>query len=231
MEKKYAFWIRFNLFVFLLSLAGFSFSYLKYAPHFDGFSWTVHLHFVAFTLWFVVLMVQPYLIKTGRRAAHRLLGQLTYGLMFVLVVTIFLMVRRQVAAQWETKPAAANLSAFVGMIDALSLLVYFSIAMWNWRKVRWHLAFILACTLVIFNPGLSRFCNALLPGSGLPVGVLMPYAVTGALLLYEKRKRGRSVRSSPYFVFLLAWTLEILLLLTVPGSSWWHTLVEQVFVA
>jgi hypothetical protein len=230
MEKSYDFWIRFNLFLFLLTLVGFGFTYLKFAPHFDGFPWFVHIHFSAFFLWFTVLVLQPYLIKAGRRGLHRTLGKFSYGLMFVLILTILIMVRWQVQEKWDSSQEAASLGAFVGILDAISLVVYFSIAMWNWRNVRWHVAFILACSLVIFNPGLARVCNAVVPGSGLPAAVLLPFLVAGGILIYEKRRKGRKVRSSPYFLFLVFWSIEIVLLLTVAGSAGWRQLVERMFI-
>lgn len=230
MESKYVFWIRFYLLLFLSTLVGFGFTYLKFAPYFDGFPWFVHLHFLAFVLWYLVLLLQPYLIKQRRRALHRSLGKFTYGLLAVLVVSVLVMVRWQVREKWGTDPEAASLGAFVGVLDAISLVVYFSIAMWNWRNVRWHVAFVLACSLVIFNPGLARFCNALVPGSGLLASILMPFLVAGSILVYEKRKKGRMIRHSPYTLFVLAWAFEIFLLVTVAGSAWWRKVVETVFV-
>ena len=63
------------------------------------------------------------------------------------------------------------------------------------------------------------------PGLGLLASVLVPFVVAISIIIYEKIKMKRQVFKSPYFIFLMGWTFEIILLITLPNTDLWRNLV------
>jgi hypothetical protein len=113
----------------------------------------------------------------------------------------------------------------VGSLDILSFTIYYIIAMVNRRNVRWHVAFIIAASLIVLNPGMARLLNLIKPNLGMLGAVLTPFIVSITILAYEKLKLKRPVLKSPYFVFLLGWIFEIGLLIIVPQTNFWKAFV------
>lgn len=228
MERKTSVLILFFVFTVLVSLAGFFNSYIRYLPETGRFPFVIHIHFAAFFCWFVLLIVQPILIYKKNYGLHRNIGKLTYFIAPVLVTTILILVSSQTKREIRVSEEKAAVTALIGFLDAISFSVYYIIAMVNKRNIRWHVAFIIAATLVILNPGMSRLLNHLKPGLGLPAAVLIPFIVSISILLVEKVKYKRAILKSPYFLFFCCWTLEIVLLMTVPGTEFWKNFVGQI---
>jgi len=228
MERKVSILIIAFMLIMCISLAGFYSSYLKYFPDFSKFPLLIHIHFLAFVVWFGVLIAQPILIKKRNYNLHRIIGKAGYILIPILVITIVFMVLHQVKIIYLKKPELASLTAFVGFIDVISILVYYSIAMINRKNIRWHVAFIIACSLVILNPGLSRLINPLKPGLGIMVAVILPIMVSVSILIYEKLKYKYSIIKSPYLLFLCCWIIEVLLLFTIPKTEVWKVFVQTI---
>lgn len=225
MERKVSILIIAFVLIMCTSLAGFYPSYLRYFPDFSKFPLLIHVHFIAFLAWFGLLILQPILIKRGNYKLHRIIGQAGYVLIPILVITIILMVLHQVKRIYPEKPELASLTACVGFLDAISILIYYGIAIINKRKIRCHLAFIIACSLVILNPGLSRLLNPIKPGLGMQVAIVLPMLVSIVILVYEKLKYKYPLLKSPYLLFLCCWIMEIIFLFNVPKTEIWKQFV------
>ncbi len=105
------------------------------------------------------------------------------------------------------------------------------IAMFNKRNMRWHVAFILGASLIILNPGLGRLVGNLTnQGMAILTLVFTPYLVSLSILIYEKLKFRRGILKSPYLLFLLLWTLEVLLFVTLSANAFWQTLLNKVLI-
>ncbi|MDR7132560.1 hypothetical protein J2X69_004933 [Algoriphagus sp. 4150] len=106
-------------------------------------------------------------------------------------------------------------------------MCYYLIAVLNKNNIRWHVAFIIGATLVAFNPGSARLINLFNPELGLAV-VIVPFIVPGTIIIIEKIKFKRPVLRSPYFFFLLFWTLEIVLIVTIPQTTFWQNAIVKI---
>ena len=186
MERKINISILFFIAVAVLSLAGFFNSYIRFLPNTDTFPVIIHIHFTAFILWFVLIILQPILIKRKDYALHRKLGRLTYFIVPVLVITMLILIKKEVQREMPVSENRATFGAFVGLIDAFSFSAYYLIAMVNKRNLRWHVAFLVAATLVILNPGISRLANHIQSGFGLLLAVLLPFIVAITVISVEK---------------------------------------------
>ena len=225
MERKDTLLIIFFTIVVIVSLAGFFNSYIRFLPATDKFPMVIHVHFTAFTCWFVLLILQPILIHKKKYELHRKIGKLSYFIAPVLVFTIIMLVRNQVIRMADISENDAAVTAFIGLLDALSFSVYYCIAMINKHNIRWHVAFLIAATLVILNPGMSRLFNHLKPGLGLPAAVLLPFIISISIIAVEKIKCKRPILKSPYFLFLCCWITEIIVLMTVPTTKFWREFI------
>jgi len=229
MERKTNIFILFFIAVAVLSLAGFFNSYIRFLPNTDRFPVVIHVHFAAFILWFVLIIVQPILIRQKKYELHRKIGKVSYFIAPVLVITILILVKNQTQREISASENEAALTAFIGVLDAVSFSVYYLIAMVNKRNLRWHVAFLVAATLVVLNPGMSRLANQIQPGLGLLLAVLLPFIVSITVLCVEKMRFKAPVLKSPYFLFLCYWTLEIVLLMTIPNLEFWRDFVANIF--
>lgn len=225
MEKKITILTVFFVLVVVLSLAGFFNSYIQFLPDFGKFKFAIHLHFGAFLCWFALLIIQPILIKNKKYALHRKLGKLSYFIAPIILVTILILVRNQVQRELAASEENAAFTGLIGLLDAISFSVFFTIAMVNRKNQRWHVAFIIAATLIILNPGMSRLLNQIKPGSGLLFAIVFPFIVSLGIFTYEKIKLRREIVKNPYFLFFICWTFEILLFVTLPQTSFWQGMV------
>jgi hypothetical protein len=67
-------------FLVFLAFAVWAFWPSYFARLFQQPSFQFHAHGIALTLWCVMLVVQPQLLRTGRRRLHRTLGKASYVL-------------------------------------------------------------------------------------------------------------------------------------------------------
>lgn len=230
MERKYKLLLFLFAVVVVVSLAGFYASYLRHLGEAGKFPPLIHVHFAAFIGWFILVLVQPVLILKKQYAIHRKLGQLSYFLAPLLVLTIALLTKDKIQRDLATFPEDAPMTAFIGLMDIVSFSACYIIAMVTRRNIRWHVAFIIGATLIVLNPGMARLLNGIQPGLGLLGAVLVPFLVPIAILLFEKLKLRRPIFTSPYFVFVALWTFEIALFLTLPSTSLWQQMFHALFV-
>lgn len=225
METKYRLLVWFFAAVMVITIAGFFKSYIKFLPDTDKYPIVIHIHFIAFVFWLALMVVQPILIRRKRYGLHRKMGKISYLIAPVLVITILILVRKQTIREIGISESNAAVTAFIGLLDAVSFSVYYLIAMANKRNIRWHVAFLIAATLVVLNPGLSRLLNQIKPGLGLLIAVILPFITSITIILIEKIKCRRPVLKSPYFLFFCCWTMEIVLFITVPSTELWRNLI------
>jgi hypothetical protein len=225
MEKRQKLLIVLFTIIAIVTLSGFLKSYLFFFPNFGKFRYLIHLHFAAFTCWLLLIVIQPILIRQKKLKLHRTLGKCSYFLAPLLVITIMFLVLQKVHREISVSQNEAIIDMLVGSLDILSFTIYYIIAMVNRRNVRWHVAFIIAASLIVLNPGMARLLNLIKPNLGMLGAVLTPFIVSITILAYEKLKLKRPVLKSPYFVFLLGWIFEIGLLIIVPQTNFWKAFV------
>ncbi|UKT62981.1 hypothetical protein [Pedobacter mucosus] len=225
MEKRYKLLILFFSLIALISLAGFVRSYFSFFPNFSRFNIIIHLHFLAFICWFALIIIQPILIMKKRFKLHRQLGRVSYFLAPILVITIALLIKDKIDRDIVISKSEAAITAFIGLMDIVSFSTCYVIAMVFKNDVRWHIAFIIGASLIVLNPGMARLLNHFNAEYGLIAAVITPFFVSISILVFEKSKFKRPILKSPYLLFLSLWTLEILLLIIVPQTTYWIQLV------
>lgn len=229
MEKKYKILIVLFVAMTIASVSGFYKSYFQFFPDFENITFFIHIHFVIFLSWFGLLIWQPVLIQQNKFALHRKVGKVSYFLAPLMVISILLMVKLTIARNLSISIEQAALASAGAILDAIFFTVFYVISMVNKRRIRWHVAFVIAASLIVFNPGWGRFITNLSNQElGLLAMTLTPYLISVSVLVYEKIKLKRPVLKSPYLLFTLLWTLEIILLVTVSQTAFWKNFIGRI---
>lgn len=149
-----------------------------------------HAHGIVMFLWVALIVAQPWLIRTGRRAAHRRLGRLAYVLVPLAAVTAVNFVHFRVRDLGELSPACLHLLALV--LNALPVFIAcFALALYWRRTPATHARWMIASLFPIVTPVTDRLIGHYLPSlhplfptiGGEPLLPLAGFALADAMLI------------------------------------------------
>jgi len=199
-------------------------------------------------VWIAMLIVQPFLIKYKKPALHRLIGRISYVLVPLLLLTTFILIRKEyynsisdvekriVPGQGPhshteiLKQAAAQQG--IALVYFIWLLVFYVLAIKNKKKSPVHARYMLATSLSLLGPTVDRmiffvFKMDKLPGA-LPIELVafcMADAVLAVLLLKDYREK------RPTKTLLTALSIYIMgqgLYFSLPGTQIWQLFIELI---
>lgn len=131
----------------------------------------IHIHFVLMTLWLMMLIAQPFLIKYKKLNWHRRFGKLSYILVPLVLLTSFLLIRneyyrnleglhQQVAdgvKQYSDAEILQQAAATpIGLVYFTWFLVFYVLAIKNRRQSPRHARYMLATALTLTGPTVDR---------------------------------------------------------------------------
>jgi hypothetical protein len=230
MLKNYKNTHRWLIIPFVVILLGFAPSYwlkLGDAP------FRQHLHGLTATLWFIVLMMQPYLVTHGKARQHRLYGMFALfvagGVAFSAAGTIpynFL----------GSLPDTGKYGlSFIDVIVVTGFSVAVLMAMRHAKNIDDHAKWMISTVFWAVMPGLFRLifiAFAVTTQGNIPEWVTFPgvLATCGALniailayLMYRDRQ------AHPAYLSVAAGSLAFFLPTTVYQWQWWRSLADTVF--
>lgn len=228
MDKAYNnIWI---LFFTILAVAflGFFKTYFGLFDTFNQIPFAHHIHTLLFLLWFVLLLMQPYLIKKRKLKLHRLLGKFSYVLMPLIIVSIFSVTKSQYHRELLLLPRSECIANLIIPIPQLILFVaLYILAIVHVKNTGYHMRYIIGSTLVLIGPGLGRaFISQM--GMTFPQGVQFSFLVTElvlvGLILYDIKKHRQY---KPYAILLAVFFLCHLGWFFIPQSLLWQSLCGQ----
>lgn len=183
--------------LFALALLAFWPSYLSRLG--VGFTGYVHAHAVAMTLWFALLIAQAMLIRADRRALHRRLGALSYGLAPVIVVAGVLLAHAALVRDAATDPVGAAMTAYLPLAMIAWFAACYALAIAYRKDPALHARFMLGTSLAAVDPIAARVAAFYFP----PIQDAARYqlvswgltaAILIALMVAERgQRRGRAV--------------------------------------
>jgi hypothetical protein len=140
--------------LFALALLAFWPSYLSRLG--GGFTGYVHVHAIAMTLWFALLIGQALLIGAGRRGLHRRLGALSYGVAPAIVVAGVLLAHAALVRDAATDAVGAGATAYLPLAMIAWFAACYALAI-AYRKVpALHARFMLGTSLAAVDPIAAR---------------------------------------------------------------------------
>lgn len=212
----------FFLALLALVIAGFTppvpgtpfFGYFSQVGRFGQVPWVIHLHALFAVAWFVLLSVQPFLIRANRPDLHRLLGRASVVLVALVLFTAVQVMKHFYAKGILTMPRDTVLSLLAQSFTGLTLfLVFYTVALLRRRHLHQHVAFMVAAALAAATPGLARLGLYVVGGlPGILTVVALIYATLIGFMAYAKFRLRQPLRTSPYLpiigLFLLAQTMD-----------------------
>lgn len=214
---------------FAIVLLGFMPSYwlrLSEAP------WRQHLHGISATLWFIILVAQPYLITRGNVRQHRLYGMFALFVAGGVVFSALSAIPYNIAN--ETMPDAARYG--LSLIDVIVITGFafaVSMAIKTSKSVEDHARWMISTVFWALLPGLFRLVNyaerlrfeeeRLLS----PPQVLMAIAGLNVLVLGYLMFKDR--RTHPAYVSAAGGNIAIFVALPISQTEWWRSFADTVF--
>lgn len=207
MEKKYRNITLFFVGVFLILILGFFRSYLYYFPTFEGgyfggssYNYIQHIHGALMLTWVVFLIIQPILIKKRLYKIHRNIGILSYFIVPLLLISIFMVSR---TVYYRTIANTNNVKEAIGTITGIAYIgafaVFYYLAIINKKNIPKHMRYMIGTSLLLIDPGLSRalFVFFGMAASGFAVSdyVAMSCAICFIVYDYKNKKNYK-----PYIV-------------------------------
>ena len=208
------------LLFFLLVIPAFWPSY--WAPAFER-DWHVHLHGAALFLWAAMLIVQPWLIRTGRVRLHRQLGKFSYVLAPIVVLSTLIL------AHYRLQSARSYDQVYFLWVQ-LGLIALFAVAyaqaIRHRRSAGIHARYMVCTVLAMFDPIVARLLFNIW-GIDIPTVQLCTYAMIDAILLalwLRDARRGNGILVFPRM--LAAYLVIELPTFALPQTAAWAAFVE-----
>jgi hypothetical protein len=216
--------------LFLVTLTGFYWRYLAKAPGFTGMPWFIHVHFTAFLMWFMLLIVQPFLIKYKKLQWHRWLGWFSYALVPVMLFTANRIQQLSYERDLASHPGAPDLDGLINTyVDLSTFALCYLIAIIYRKRLRVHICFITGTALVLLNPGLGRlFFHLLRSGSAVYWTFGVKQAVVAGFMAYEAIRLKKPILRSPWMLLFLILLAADIIYFELPGTPVWHWIADKI---
>ena len=209
--------------VFIVIFAGFYKTYFGLFPTFDKVTTTQHIHSALFMMWFVMLIVQPMLIRIRNYKWHRILGKFSYFLVPTLVASIFYIAKGFYQKMILTLPVEDVLPMlFVPFYQIIDFVALYLLAIFYKKFAPYHMRYMIATSLAIVGAAVRRIFTKLI-GMGGPDAFLYTFILTDvvliALIMYDIRYKKDWM---PYFIALIIISLSQISYYLIPNTSFWQ---------
>ena len=176
----------------------------------------VHFHAAAATLWILMLIIQPWLIKTHRYDLHRAVGKISFVLVPIIVIGMLLLANYRI----RTVPADAyHIQTYVLWLQ-FSLVAVFAIsyafAMLNRKNSELHARFMVCTGLTLIDPVFARAIFWISPESVF-YHQWLTFGLTDAIFLALIWVERRNQRARWVFPVMLC----VFLVSQIPALFWW----------
>lgn len=182
-----------------------------------------HFHAMVATLWVLLLIAQPMLMRSGRLRAHRALGKASWGLAPVFVIAVVLLAHSRIKG---LEGPAYDMQAFILYLQISLSCVFalsYALAMATRKSMVHHARFMICTGLTLIDPVVIRLLLWIdrTPDWNywwLTFG-LTDLALIILIWLERNASRGRGVFPAMLVVFVVA---QIPALFQLTGQAWWQ---------
>jgi len=215
--------LRFDLsgyyFIGLIGLVILGFWPTYFVKFFNGtanFKFYFHFHAIMVSLWLLMLIVQPILIRKKKLPLHRMIGKISYVLFPLVLLSVILLAHSRHAVGEKD----LGIAILVSFKDLIVLGVAYFIAIRYRHTIDLHARGMVATGIVFIEPALSRFLyNAVtqtIYSYLLTIGLVYAILIT-LIILERKQKKGRWVFPLILGLYII---MHAILLLNVHIAPW-----------
>lgn len=189
------------LFIPLTILAFFK-TYFNQFPTFkENITVFIHLHAIIASIWILMLIVQPLLIRNRKNKLHKKIGRLSYFLFPLLILSFLPQMIRIIGSD---NPNVL----FFPLADSISLVLFYSLAIYHRKNRSKHMRYMIGTALVFLGPTIGRIGPKFLGLSEIVTqnfqyGLI--YLILIGLILLDK-KHGKKYQ--PYLLILSIWIIH-----------------------
>ena len=213
----------------VIALLGFMPSYwLRFADA----PWRQHIHGITATAWFILLILQPYLITRGNVRRHRQYGMFALVLAGGVVVSGLGLIPYNLVNDRLPESARYGLS-FIDIVLMPGFAVAVFMAIKNSKSIEDHSRWMISTVFWAISPGLFRllFIPLVIAGTT-DLGSKAPLLLTTSgianivvllFLMYRDR------RAHPAYVAAAVGSLVLFVPMQVGEMDWWRSLADALF--
>lgn len=118
-----------------------------------------HLHAAAATLWILMLIIQPMLIRTRRLELHRMLGRVSYGLATAVVLSVIFLAHSRIQGLEGSAYARQTFVLYLQTFLAFLFAISYVLAILSRRTAALHARFMICTSLTLIDPIFIRLIN------------------------------------------------------------------------
>lgn len=227
MEKGYK-----NLSLFFVIILGFVVwgffrTYFGLFPSFKGIQTVQHFHGAMMLCWFAMLILQPLLIRYGKFSLHRKIGAVSYVLIPLLLLSIFMVARMGYYRDAALVSKEQNLGSLaLNLPDLFVFGTIYILAMVNRKNSAYHMRYMIATSTLMLGPGIGR-AFIIYGGMSFPLAITYALTITDLLVLgliiYDLIKKNAV---KPYLIsFILIVGMHIIWQFQL--SWWWQAFADK----
>ena len=150
MGKNYKYLAYFLLILIPLTIAGFYKTYFSLFPDFDEkITFWYHVHAAIASLWIIMLIVQPFLIRFKKVSFHKSVGKFSY-ILFPLLILSFVPTSFSMVDRFGVE------SVFFPFTLSVLLIIFYSQAIIHRKHTAIHMRYMIATAIVFIDPTLNR---------------------------------------------------------------------------
>lgn len=186
-----------------------------------------HFHGITATLWLVLLIIQPFLYKTGNLKWHRMIGKISFVLVPLIIISALNMVQIMLINKASYPPNLPDTLAFIDFATLIQFLLFYLLAIYKRKEIQLHARYMVCTVLGPLIPALTRLLFRF-PGidnfnKSLNISYIIIEIVLILLLLDDKRSG--KIRL-PYLLAIILFIVQHLLMNFVAEWEWWTKIME-----
>jgi hypothetical protein len=202
-------------------ILGFYNSYYGLIPSFKGVSVAMHIHGTIMLSWFLLLIVQPILVRLNKFELHKKMGKISYVLAPLVVLSILLVSKAQFLNNFNLQTRKDNIAILtLDLPLAFTFATFYILAILNKKRTPYHMRYMISTALLIMIAGTVRvFLNyfGLAFPQAVQCGWLLIAGLTLFLVMYDLTKRSSY---KPYLIALIFFSGNYSIWLCRYTSGW-----------
>ncbi len=210
MEKVYKNIGYFMLLLVALVVLGFFKTYFGQFPDFNENPTAVshsivsifdHLHVALASLFILLLISQPLLIRSGKFKIHKTIGKISYFIFPLLILSFIPLIQRILQTDHP-------ILAFFPISGCTLLILFYSLAIYNRKNTPKHMRYMIGTAIVFFDPTIGRIGPGLF-GLGHNTTQNILYVIIYSILIgliFLDRKHGKNFK--PYIIISAGWVIH-----------------------